>query len=82
MKCRCSGRLCGDEPYDLQSPNIRVTKARKTTYAGHAARMGVKRNTYRVLMRKLDRKEPLGRHRIRWEKNIKMCPPAQRDPSQ
>jgi hypothetical protein len=34
--------------------------------------MGVKRNAYRVLVRKPEGKRPLGRHRRRWEDNIKM----------
>jgi hypothetical protein len=30
------------------------------------------RNTYRVLVRKPEGRRPLGRHRLRWEDNIKM----------
>jgi hypothetical protein len=33
---------------------------------------GVKRNACRILMRKPERKRPLGRPRHRWEDNIKM----------
>jgi hypothetical protein len=40
--------------------------------AGHVARMGVKRNAYRVLVGKPERKRPLGGPRRRWMDNIKM----------
>jgi len=35
-------------------------------------RMGEGRGVYRVLVRKLEGKRPLGRPRRRWENNIKM----------
>ena len=38
----------------------------------HVARMGDKRNAYRVLVRKPEGKRPLWRHRSRWEDNIKV----------
>jgi len=34
--------------------------------------MGEKRDVYRVLVRKPEGKRPLGRHRHRWEDNIKV----------
>jgi len=34
--------------------------------------MGERRGVYRVLVRKPEGKRPLGRHRRRWEDNIKM----------
>jgi hypothetical protein len=34
--------------------------------------MGNKRNTYRILVGKPERKRPLGRTKCRWEDNIKM----------
>jgi hypothetical protein len=40
--------------------------------AGHVARMGVKRNTYRILVGNAEGKRPLGRPRRRWVDNIKM----------
>jgi hypothetical protein len=40
--------------------------------AGHVARMGEKRNAYRLLMRKAEGKRPLGRPRRRWVDNIRM----------
>jgi hypothetical protein len=41
-------------------------------WAGHVARMGEKRNVYRLLVGKLEGKRPLGRLRRRWIDNIKM----------
>ena len=39
---------------------------------GHAARMGERRGVHRVLVGETEGKRPLGRHRRRWEENIKM----------
>jgi hypothetical protein len=36
-------------------------KSRRMRWAGHVARMGVKRNSYRILVGKPERKRPLGR---------------------
>ena len=41
-------------------------------WAGHVARMGERRDTWRVFVGKHERKRPLGRPRHRWEDNIKM----------
>ena len=41
-------------------------------WAGRVARMGLKRGVYRVLVGIHEGKRPLGRHRRRWEENIKM----------
>jgi hypothetical protein len=40
--------------------------------AAHIARMGEKRNIYRLLVGKPDGKRPLGRPRRRWVNSIKM----------
>jgi hypothetical protein len=40
--------------------------------AGHVARMGQKRNAYRVLIGEPEGKTPLETSRRRWEDNIKM----------
>jgi hypothetical protein len=41
-------------------------------WAGYVARMGEKRNVYRLLVGKPEGKRPLGRSRHRWIGNIKM----------
>jgi hypothetical protein len=41
-------------------------------WAGHVARIEEKRNSYRILMRKLESKRPLGRPRRRLVNDIKM----------
>jgi hypothetical protein len=55
------------------SPSIiRMVKLRKMRWAGHVARMGEKRNAYRLLVGKPEVKSPLGRPRRRWVNNIRM----------
>ena len=64
-----------EELNDLySSPSIvRVIKSRRMRWAGHVARMGEERGVYRVLVGKPgEKKKPLGRHRRRWEDNIRM----------
>jgi hypothetical protein len=41
-------------------------------WAGHVARIGEKRNAYKILVGKPEGKKPLERHRRRWDDNIKM----------
>jgi hypothetical protein len=67
-------KLHNEELNDWYSlPNIvRVVKSRIMRRAGHVAHMGEERGVHRVLMGKSDGKRPLGRHRHRWEDNIKM----------
>jgi hypothetical protein len=38
----------------------------------HVACMGKNRNAFRVMVGKPEGRRPLGRHRNRWENNIKM----------
>jgi hypothetical protein len=55
-----------------KSPSIiRIIKSRRMRWAGHVARMGEKRNVYRLLVGKAEGKRPLGRPRRRWIDNIK-----------
>jgi hypothetical protein len=63
-------KLHYEELRDLySSPSIiRIIKSRRIRWAGHVARMGEKRNAYRLLVRK----RPLGRPRRRWVDNIRM----------
>jgi hypothetical protein len=49
-----------------------MIKSRRMRCAGHVARMGKKRNAYRILEGKPEGKRPLGRTRYRWVDNIKM----------
>jgi hypothetical protein len=51
---------------------IRIIKSRRMRWTGHVARMGEKRNAYRILVGKQEGKIPLGRPRRRWEDNISM----------
>jgi len=41
-------------------------------WAGHVVRMGEERGVYRVLLRKLEGRRPLGRPRCRWVDNSRM----------
>jgi hypothetical protein len=55
------------------SPSIiRIIKSRRMRWKGHVARMGEKRNAYRLLVGKSEEKRPLKRPRSRWVDNIKM----------
>jgi hypothetical protein len=67
-------KLHNEELHNLySSPSIiRMIKSRRMRWAGHVARMGEKRNAYRILVGKLERKRPLGRPRRRSVDNIKM----------
>jgi hypothetical protein len=50
------------------SPSIiRIIKTRRIRWARHEARVGEKRNAYRILVRKPKGNRPLGRPRSRWE---------------
>jgi hypothetical protein len=62
------------EPHDLHSsPSIiRIIKVRRMRWAGHVARIGKKRNAYRLLVGKPEGWRPLGRPRRRWVDNIRM----------
>jgi hypothetical protein len=51
---------------------IRIIKSRRMRWAGHVARMGEKRNMYRLLVGKPEGRRPLGRPRCRWINNIKL----------
>ena len=54
------------------SSNIVWVIKSKMRWARQVARMRERRVLYRVLVRKLMDKRPLGRQRLRWENNIKM----------
>jgi hypothetical protein len=61
-------KLHNEELRDLYySPSIiRIIKSRKMRWASHVARMGEKRNAYRLLVRNPEGRRPLGRPRRRW----------------
>jgi hypothetical protein len=67
-------KLHNEELHNLySSPSIiRMIKSRRMKWAGHVARMGEKRNAYRILVGKPEEKGPLIRPRRRWVDNIKM----------
>jgi hypothetical protein len=49
-----------------------IIKSRRMRLVGHMARMGKKRNVYRLLVGKPEGNRPLGRPRHRWILTIKM----------
>jgi hypothetical protein len=67
-------KLHNEELHDLycSSSIIKITKSRKMRWVGHVARVGEKRNAYRLLVGKPEGKRPLGRPRRRWVNNIRM----------
>jgi hypothetical protein len=67
-------KLHNEELHNLySSPSIiRTTKSRRIRWAGNVARMGEKRNAYRIFVGKSEGKRPLGRPRRRWVDNIKV----------
>jgi hypothetical protein len=70
----CWRKLHNEELHNLYfSPSIiRMIKSRRMRWAGHVARMGEKRNAYRILVGKPEGKRPLGRPICRWEDNIRV----------
>jgi hypothetical protein len=66
-------KLHNEELQDLYSSpsKIRIMKSRRMRWAGHVARMGEKRNAYRLLVGKPEGKRPLGRPRRRLVDNIR-----------
>jgi hypothetical protein len=63
-----------DELRDLYSSTsiIRIIDSRRMRWAGHKARMGEKKNAYRLLVGKPEEKRPVGRPRRRWVGSNKM----------
>jgi hypothetical protein len=59
-RCR---KLHNEELHDLYSLSsiIRIIKLRRMGWEWHVAQMGENRNMYRLLVRKPERKRPLGR---------------------
>jgi hypothetical protein len=67
-------KLHNEELHNLYpSPNIiRMIKSRRMRWAEHVARMGEKRNAYRILVGKPEGRRPLRRPRRKWVDNIKI----------
>jgi hypothetical protein len=67
-------KLHNEELHNLYSlpSTLRIIKSRRMRWAGYVARMGEKRNVYRLLVRKPEGKRPVGRRRGMWIDNIKM----------
>jgi hypothetical protein len=67
-------KLHNEEVHNLySSPSIiRMIKSRRMRWAGHVARMGERKNAYRILVGKPEGRRPLGRPRRRLVNNIKM----------
>jgi hypothetical protein len=67
-------KLHNEELRELYSSSsiIRKIKSRRMRWAGHVARMGEKRNAYRLLVGKPEGKSPLTGPRCMWVDNIKM----------
>jgi hypothetical protein len=65
-------KLHNEELHNLYSSQsiIRIIKSRRMRWVGYVARMGEKRNVYRLLIGKPEGKRPLGRPRRRWIGNI------------
>jgi hypothetical protein len=69
-----SRKLHNEKLQDLYySPSInRIIKARKMIWPGRIARMGAKRNAYRLSVGKAEGKRPPGRPRYRLVDSIRM----------
>jgi hypothetical protein len=67
-------KLYNEEFHNFYSSpsRIRIITSRRMRRAGHMARMGEKRNVYRLLVGKPEGKSPLGRPRSRWIDKIMM----------
>jgi hypothetical protein len=68
------GKLHNEELVELYSSTriIRIIKSRRMRWAGHVARMGERRNAYRLLVGKPRGRRTLGRPRRRWVDNIRI----------
>jgi hypothetical protein len=67
-------KLHNKELHNLySSPSIiKMIMSKRMRWAGHVARMGERRNAYRILVGKPERRRQLGRPTRRWVYNIKM----------
>jgi hypothetical protein len=70
----CFRKLNNEELYSLySSPNIiGMIKSRSMSCGGHVACMEEERSAQNILVRKPERKRPLGRPKHTWENNMKI----------
>jgi hypothetical protein len=59
-------------PFQENFIQVMTALTRRMRWAGHVARMGEKRNAYRLFVGKREGKRPLGRPRRRWVDNIRL----------
>jgi hypothetical protein len=52
--------------------NSGMITSRRMRWAGRVSRMGAMKNTYKILVGKLEGNRPLGRPRCRWQDNVKI----------
>jgi hypothetical protein len=67
-------KLHNEELHNMYSPPsiIRMITSRRMRWAEHVARIGTRKNAYRILVGKPEGRRPLGRKRRRRVDNIKM----------
>jgi hypothetical protein len=65
-------RIFGTRSFITCTLRLRVAKSRRRRWAGHVARIGAKRNAYRILAGKPKGKKLLGKPGRRWVDNIKI----------
>jgi hypothetical protein len=67
-------KLHNEELRELySSPSIiRIIRSRRMRWAGHVARIGEKKNAYRLMVVKPEGKRPIGRPRHRWVDNTRI----------
>jgi hypothetical protein len=67
-------KLHNDELHSLYSSQdiVKVINSRRMRWAGHVACIGEGKGVYRFLVERPEGKRPLGRHRRKWEDNIRI----------
>lgn len=65
-------KLHNEEPHNLLSPSSIIRTIKWISGVGYVAHMGKRRNVQKSLVRKLERRTPLGRPINKYKDNIKM----------
>jgi hypothetical protein len=70
----CQRTMHNEELHNMYASSniIRVIRSRRLKWTGNVTRMGEMRNSYKILVGKLEGKRPLERLRRRWGDNIRM----------